>query len=268
MTAHPEAGGLSVEAEARLRSVLRPHADPAFLARLRSQSRARHARMTRNLGWFDLRFEIGPLRLVHDGELVHLVTNDPVHFREISGEQLGFVPAESGHQRVRERAERALAGRLRGDAISYLGELPSFHRHVLEATARIPRGEVRPYAWVARFAGNPQAVRAAGTALAHNPVPFIVPCHRVVKSDFELGQYSAAGGTATKERVLRFEGLELARLAQLRARGVRYLGHGGDTFCFPGCGGTWDPVDDTRTFRSVEEARASGYEPCSSCRPA
>jgi O-6-methylguanine DNA methyltransferase len=169
---------------------------------------------------------------------------------------------------VAHRAEHALAGQIRGDSIAYLGELPAFHRHVLEATATIPRGEVRPYAWVARNAGNAGAVRAAGTALAHNPVPFIVPCHRVVKSDFELGRYSAVGGPATKERVLRFEGLQLDRLAVLRARGVRYLGHGGEAFCFPGCGGVWEPEDDFRTFRTVAEALALGYKPCDACRPA
>jgi hypothetical protein len=88
-----------------------------------------------------------------------------------------------------------------------------------------------------------------------------------VKSDFELGNYSAAGGPATKERVLRYEGLELERLAELRAQGIRYLGHGGEAFCFPGCGGTWEPVDDYRTFRTAAEAIALGYEPCDACKP-
>src|SRR5688572_9580983 len=266
--ARTERNTLTPEEEQRLRAQLRPEPDPAFLARLRSQSRARHARQHRNLAWFDIAFEPNPIRVVHDGELIHLVTNDPAHFRDIAGEQLGYVPDEGVAEDVMHRAEHALAGDVRGDTIAYLGELPSFHRQVLEATAGIPRGEVRPYAWVARNAGNAGAVRAAGTALAHNPVPFIVPCHRVVKSDLELGNYSAAGGTATKERVLRFEGLRLGRLAELRAKGIRYLGHGGDAFCYPGCGGAWEPQDDVRTFHSVEEALALGYAPCSECRPA
>lgn len=266
--ARPEHETLTPEEEQRLRAQLRPEADPAFLLRLRSQSRARHARHHRNLGWFDIDFEPNRIRVVHDGELIHLVTNDPAHFRDIAGEQLGFVPEEGVAEDVMHRAEHALAGETRGDTIAYLGDLPSFHRQVLEATAGIPRGEVRPYAWVARNAGNAGAVRAAGTALAHNPVPFIVPCHRVVKSDFELGRYSAAGGPATKERILRFEGLQLERLAELRARGIRYLGHGGDAFCFPGCGGAWEPEDDFRTFHNVDEALALGYRPCEACRPA
>jgi O-6-methylguanine DNA methyltransferase len=266
MTRRPEAD-ISPEEERRLRARLRTEADPGFLARLRSQSRARHARQHRNLGWFDIDYEPNRIRVVHDGDLIHLVTNDGGHFRDIAGEQLGYVPEKGEAEPVRHRAEHALAGEIQGDTIAYLGELPSFHRHVLEATARIPRGEVRPYAWVARLAGNPAAVRAAGTALAHNPVPFIVPCHRVVKSDFELGRYSAAGGTATKERVLGYEGLRLARLAEYRAKGIRYLGHGGEAFCYPGCGGTWEPEDDFRTFHNAAEALALGYEPCEACRP-
>ncbi len=268
MTAHPEPGVLGPDEEERLRLRLRLEADPAFLARLRSQTRARHARQHRNLGWFDIDYEPNPIRVVHDGELIHLVTNDPGHFRDFAGEELGFVPEAAPEDRIRHRAEHALSGEIRGDTIAYLGHLPAFHRHVLEATAGIPRGEVRPYAWVARLAGNAGAVRAAGTALAHNPVPFIVPCHRVVKSDFEVGRYSAVGGTATKERVLRYEGLELARLAEYRAKGVRYLGHGGEAFCYPGCSGSWEPEDDFRTFRTVKEALALGYAPCDACRPA
>jgi alkylated DNA nucleotide flippase Atl1 len=96
---------------------------------------------------------------------------------------------------LRQRADRAIGGRIRGDTISYWA---SSHRStaVLEATAGIPRGEVRPYAWVARLAGTPQ--RCARPAPPRpQPRAFIVPCHRVVKSDFDLGQYSA-GGTHVK----------------------------------------------------------------------
>ena len=57
----------------------------------------------------------------------------------------------------------------------------------------IPRGEVRPYGWIAAEIGRPKAVRAVGTALGHNPVPLIVPCHRVVRSDGMIGQYSLGG---------------------------------------------------------------------------
>ncbi len=246
---------------------LRREPDPRFLARLRSETRGRHARLTGNLGWFDLGFELGPLRVVHDGELVHLVTNDPQRFRDRAGDELGFVPGAGDAPKVRDRAARALSGKLRGTELAYLGEMPTFHRHVLEATAAIPRGEVRPYAWVAREAGAAGAVRAAGTALAHNPVPFIVPCHRVLKSDWQLGQYSA-GGAGVKERVLTHEGVHLGSLAGMRKQRLRFVGHGGDTFCIPGCGGAWESVGDDRQFHTVDEALGAGYQPCSDCRPA
>ena len=85
--------------------------------------------------------------------------------------------------------ERGTPGRLPVD----LRSLTEFQRQVLETTATIPRGQVRPYGWVAREIDRPRAVRAVGTALAHNPVPLIIPCHRVVRSDGQIGNYSLGG---------------------------------------------------------------------------
>ena len=79
-----------------------------------------------------------------------------------------------------------------------------------------------------------------------------------IKSDWELGNYSA-GGSDVKERVLTHEGVQLAALAGLRKQHMRFLGHGGDTFCIPGCGGAWEPVNDHREFHSVDEAMVAGY---------
>ena len=93
-----------------------------------------------------------------------------------------------------------------------LGKLPvdlrvltQFQRRVLEVTATIPPGEVRPYGWVAREMANRGAVRAVGTALARNPVPIAIPCHRVVKSDGSIGNY--AFGAAMKRSLLEHEGM-------------------------------------------------------------
>jgi methylated-DNA-[protein]-cysteine S-methyltransferase len=80
----------------------------------------------------------------------------------------------------------------------------SFQRAVWEAARLIPYGHTRSYAWVAAAAGNPQAARAAGQALARNPLPVIVPCHRVLAADGGLGGFS--GGLAMKEFLLRLEG--------------------------------------------------------------
>lgn len=79
-----------------------------------------------------------------------------------------------------------------------------FNRKVLRATARIPYGEVRSYGEMARRAGSPRAARAAGNALHNNPVPIIVPCHRVVGSDGRLVGYG--GGLPMKEALLHLEG--------------------------------------------------------------
>ncbi|MFA5144734.1 MAG: MGMT family protein [Candidatus Omnitrophota bacterium] len=64
-----------------------------------------------------------------------------------------------------------------------------FARKVYKAVLSIPLGQVRTYKWVAQKAGNPRAFRAVGTILKNNPLPFLVPCHRVVKSDKKSGGY-------------------------------------------------------------------------------
>jgi methylated-DNA-[protein]-cysteine S-methyltransferase len=79
-----------------------------------------------------------------------------------------------------------------------------FSRRVLRATARIPFGDVATYRVVATRAGSPRAVRAAGNALGSNPVPIVVPCHRVVRTGGGLGGYT--GGLDRKRFLLRLEG--------------------------------------------------------------
>jgi methylated-DNA-[protein]-cysteine S-methyltransferase len=79
-----------------------------------------------------------------------------------------------------------------------------FGRRVLRATARIPYGEALTYRDVAARAGNPAAVRAAGNALGANPVPIVVPCHRVLRTGGGLGGYG--GGTERKRFLLELEG--------------------------------------------------------------
>jgi methylated-DNA-[protein]-cysteine S-methyltransferase len=78
-----------------------------------------------------------------------------------------------------------------------------FFRKVLEATARIGYGEVSTYAGVAKAAGNEKAVRAAGNGLGSNPLPVVVPCHRVLRSGGQLGGYT--GGLERKEFLLDLE---------------------------------------------------------------
>jgi methylated-DNA-[protein]-cysteine S-methyltransferase len=87
-----------------------------------------------------------------------------------------------------------------------------FQRRVLEQLRRIPKGQVRTYREIAGEIGQPGATRAVGTACARNPIPLIVPCHRVVRSDGGLGGYSLRGGVALKERLLESEGADLKRV--------------------------------------------------------
>ncbi len=80
-----------------------------------------------------------------------------------------------------------------------------FHQHVLRACAMIPYGETLTYGQLAELARRPGAARAVGTAMAGNPIPLIIPCHRVVAAGGRLGGYSSPGGTKTKERLLQLE---------------------------------------------------------------
>ncbi len=146
--------------------------------------------------------------------------------------------------------------------------LKDFERAVLQKAQEIPRGEMRPYAWVAREIGHPKAVRAVGTALGHNPIPLLIPCHRVGKSDGHLGNY--AFGPAAKQMILDYEGIDVAGLETLARRGTRY--YGSDTthiYCFPTCRNARRITDRHRVaFRSDADAARSGYRPCKVCRPA
>lgn len=81
-----------------------------------------------------------------------------------------------------------------------------FQRSVLQAARRIPAGTVQTYGQVARAIGKPRASRAVGQALGRNPVPIIIPCHRVVASDGGLGGYSGGGGLDSKRWLLQLEG--------------------------------------------------------------
>ncbi len=81
-----------------------------------------------------------------------------------------------------------------------------FQQKVLQATYAIPRGEVHTYGQIAAGCGNPGAARAVGRAEATNPMPLVVPCHRVVAADQSLHGYSAPGGLHTKAWLLRLEG--------------------------------------------------------------
>ncbi len=83
--------------------------------------------------------------------------------------------------------------------------LRPFQRQVLQATFAIPYGETRTYGQIAAAIGRPRAARAVGRAEATNPMPLVIPCHRVVAADGSLGGYGGAGGLQTKAWLLALE---------------------------------------------------------------
>jgi methylated-DNA-[protein]-cysteine S-methyltransferase len=84
--------------------------------------------------------------------------------------------------------------------------IDEFRRAVYAATRRVPPGTTRSYGQIAHAIGRPDAARDVGAALARNPFPIIVPCHRVVAANGALTGFSAPGGLATKRRMLELEG--------------------------------------------------------------
>jgi O-6-methylguanine DNA methyltransferase len=164
--------------------------------------------------------------------------------------------------------QQQLSGKLRSGLRVDLRGLSEFERAVLQKALEIPRGEMRSYAWVAREIGHPKAVRAAGSALGHNPVPLLIPCHRVGRSDGRLGDY--VFGSETKRAMLETEGVNVALLERLASTGVRYYGSKTtQIYCLPTCRHARRITDRHRVpLRSEAEASAAGYRPCTVCRPA
>ena len=86
----------------------------------------------------------------------------------------------------------------------------SFQREALQAVFRIPYGETRTYIEIAREINRPNAYRAVGAANAMNPMPLVIPCHRVIGADGKLHGYGGGDGLPTKEWLLRLEGAVIA----------------------------------------------------------
>ncbi len=121
----------------------------------------------------------------------------------------GVVPDRRRSSDLARELEQYFRGKRRSfDVDVDLSGLTPFQTRVLSATAKIPFGGVSTYATVAKRAGNAKASRATGGALNHNPIPIVVPCHRVVGSNGALVGY--AGGLDVKRRLLAIEGADVA----------------------------------------------------------
>ena len=125
--------------------------------------------------------------------------------RSIQGELAENVPlAETAAQELREYFQQ----RRREFTVSVdISALPAFTRRTLVACATIPWGAVVSYGQLAAQIGAPRAARAVGQAMGRNPVPILIPCHRVIAAEGSLGGYGA--GLALKKRLLQLEGVAL-----------------------------------------------------------
>ncbi len=197
---------------------------------------------------------------------VDLAGNDPErHLAERLGRKVILAdPPKAWASAIPRAIERGTPGDLPLD----LRRVTPFQRTVLDITAAIPFGEVRPYGWVADQVGSPGASRAVGSAVARNPVPLIIPCHRVVRSDGTIGNYSL-GGPDQKWQLLTHEGADPHGLEALAARGVRYTGS--DTtriYCHPSCRHARRTSQAHLVeFRNADAAEEAGYRACKVCRP-
>jgi O-6-methylguanine DNA methyltransferase len=222
--------------------------------------------------WTEIDGPIGPLFVAWatSGITVAERAGDPIGF-ETEYELRRGRPAHRVAEmppKLRTAVEKRFAGRRSAGPPVDLETLTEFEQAVLRKTMEIPYGEVRPYSWVAREIGRPRAVRAVGTALAGNPITFVIPCHRVVRTDGHIGNYGA-GGPEAKRAVLTLEGMDTAALERLAGRGLRYTGSDSTgIYCYPSCrhARRTTPQHEVR-FHSAEEAHAAGYRPCKVCRP-
>ena len=125
-----------------------------------------------------------------------------------------LYPSAIAENRMTREAALLLEKYFAGERVSF--DLPVdrsgftlFQSAVYEAVARIPRGKVKSYGEIALQIGRPRSARGVGMAMAHNPLPVIIPCHRVVGASGALTGYSAPGGVNSKEWLLIMEGVAL-----------------------------------------------------------
>jgi len=174
--------------------------------------------------------------------------------------------------RLRDELLDFLAGRRRelGWRLDLRLAGSDFRRAVLEAAGDVPYGAVTSYASIARRVGKPGAERAVAQALRWNPLPIVVPCHRIVGSSGKLTGY-AGDKLGLKRRLLDVEGVRTAPAANdfRVAREAMYVRAGDDrAYCLPTCGDLPShSLANLTLIASRASVEALGLEPCSDCRP-
>lgn len=211
---------------------------------------------------------IGPVMVAfnHHGISLLAATSDGEEFRRVFADRFDHRPLKAVSRPPTGLVAALRTGQGRRIDID-LRSLSGFQRQVLDATRDIPVGEVRPYQWIAQRIGRPKAVRAVGTALGRNPVPLVIPCHRVIRGDGATGGYIF--GSQNKQSLLEHEGANVVEVAELKNRGVNYVAS--DTtgvYCDPSCHNARRITDRHKVLiRTATDAEARGFRPCRSCDP-
>jgi len=260
----------------RLREAPLPGDDPT-LARAELESRLADLR-SRLVSFGIFPSPVGPILIARSELGVAMV-------RYLTGRTRGL--AAEVHRLLGDDAveDRAATEALHGDLVAYLEgrrtrlDWPldlrlarsSFHRDVLRATAAVPYGAVTSYRGIAAEIGHPSAVRAVAQALRHNPLPIVVPCHRIIGAHGELTGY-AGNRLGLKEQLLAVEGVRTERVAKAphvaRHALYHYDPNEQHEYCLPTCGEiARQPIGPITLFASPERAEALGLVPCTSCRP-
>jgi methylated-DNA-[protein]-cysteine S-methyltransferase len=194
----------------------------------------------------------------------------PAHVRRLLGEDA--VEDRAATEALRAELVEYLEGRRsRLDWPLDLRRVRSdFQRRVLEATAALPYGAVTSYAGIAERIGAPSAVRPVAQALRWNPLPIVIPCHRVIGSSGTLTGY-AGRHVDLKHRLLAVEGVKTIAARddfKIDRRAMYTLMVGEREYCVPTCGSLLSrPLAQLTLFGARERAEAAGYAPCTTCRP-
>jgi len=250
--------------------------DDATLARAQLASRLADLR-SRMVGFGIFPSPLGRILIGRSEQGVALVQYLPA-----SGSLPAHVQRLLGEDAVEDRA--ATEG-LRAELVEYLEgrrarlDWPldlrrmrsDFQRRVLEATAALPYGAVTSYAGIAARIGAPSAVRPVAQALRWNPLPIVIPCHRVIGTSGALTGY-AGRRVELKQRLLAVEGVKTVAAARhdfkVDREAMYTMVTGDREYCVPTCGSLPSQSMSTLTlFGTREGAEAAGFAPCTSCRP-
>jgi methylated-DNA-[protein]-cysteine S-methyltransferase len=159
--------------------------------------------------------EMGKLWVACSQEGITMITlaeGPAAAFEKAYGKLCGVQPQPGKvPERYKQAVLKAAAGREFDPVPLDLSGLSKFQLKVLKELQKVPRGEVRTYSWLARKVGRPLAARAVGNTMARNPVPFLIPCHRVVPSTGGIGNFGL--GTSRKRELLQREGVRVESLA-------------------------------------------------------